>query len=144
MDNSLEFREQIRILERKLGLLKKATTSMGSNGSSLTLPQCHGLVEIGRANSISLKLLSEILDIDISTTSRTVDTLVRKGFVTRTPSATDRRSVDISLTTKGEDIYKEIEAHNNRFFKDIYDNIPLEEQSNVLHSLDIILAAFNN
>ncbi|MBU4439706.1 MAG: MarR family transcriptional regulator, partial [Firmicutes bacterium] len=79
-----QFREQIRILERKLGLLKK------NNGSYcaevLTLAQCHALVEIGRIETISLKELSVILAIDMSTTSRTVDGLVKKGYVLRIPS----------------------------------------------------------
>lgn len=136
-----QFREQIRILERKLGLLKK------NNGSCcaavLTLAQCHAVVEIGRVKSISLKDLAVILAIDISTTSRTVDGLVKKGYVQRTPSLEDRRSVDISLTESGMVIFETIESNNDTFFADIFDNIPNEEKMNVLHALDVILAAFD-
>ncbi|TYC84503.1 MarR family transcriptional regulator [Acetobacterium wieringae] len=136
-----QFREQIRILERKLGLLKK------NNGSCcaavLTLAQCHAVVEIGRINSISLKDLAVILAIDISTTSRTVDGLVKKGYVQRIPSLEDRRSVDISLTESGMVIFETIESNNDTFFADIFDNIPNEEKMNVLHALDVILAAFD-
>lgn len=136
-----QFREQIRILERKLGLLKK------NNGSCcaavLTLAQCHAVVEIGRVKSISLKDLAVILAIDISTTSRTVDGLVKKGYVQRTPSLEDRRSVDISLTESGMVIFETIESNNDTFFADIFDNIPNDEKMNVLHTLDVILAAFD-
>ena len=114
---SKHFREQIRILERKLGLLKK------NNGSccaaALTLAQCHALVEIGRVKIISLKELSIILAIDMSTTSRTVDGLVKKGYVQRIPSREDRRSVEISLTESGFEIFETIESNNDTFFADI-------------------------
>jgi DNA-binding MarR family transcriptional regulator len=136
-----QFREQIRILERKLGLLKK------NNGSCcvtvLSLAQCHALVEIGRVNSISLKDLAVILAIDISTTSRTVDGLVKKGYVQRIPSLEDRRSVDISLTESGMVIFETIESNNDTFFADIFDNIPNDEKMMVLHALDVMLAAFD-
>jgi len=136
-----QFREQIRILERKLGLLKK------NNGSCcaevLTLAQCHALVEIGRVNTISLKELSVILAIDMSTTSRTVDGLVKKGYVQRIPSLEDRRSVDISLTDSGMVIFETIESNNDTFFADIFNNIPNAEKMMVLHALDVILEAFD-
>jgi len=136
-----QFREQIRILERKLGLLKK------NNGSCcaavLSLAQCHALVEIGRINSISLKDLAVILAIDMSTTSRTVDGLVKKGYVQRIPSLEDRRSVDISLTESGKVIFETIESNNDTFFADIFANIPNDEKMTVLHALDVILAAFD-
>lgn len=136
-----QFREQIRILERKLGLLKK------NNGSCcaevLTLAQCHALVEIGRVETISLKNLSVILAIDMSTTSRTVDGLVKKGYVRRISSLEDRRSVNISLTESGIIIFETIENNNNAFFADIFTNIPNGEKMNVLHALDVILAAFD-
>ena len=138
---SKHFREQIRILERKLGLLKK------NNGSccaaALTLAQCHALVEIGRVKIISLKELSIILAIDMSTTSRTVDGLVKKGYVQRIPSREDRRSVEISLTESGFEIFETIESNNDTFFADIFNNLPIDEKMNVLHALDVMLAAFD-
>ena len=138
---SKHFREQIRILERKLGLLKK------NNGSccaaALTLAQCHALVEIGRVKIISLKELSIILAIDMSTTSRTVDGLVKKGYVQRIPSREDRRSVEISLTESGFEIFETIESNNDTFSADIFNNIPIDEKMNVLHALDVMLAAFD-
>ena len=133
-----QFREQIRILERKLGLLKKSTES----NNELTLTQCHTLVEIGRAHTISLKDLSLILAIDLSTTSRTVANLVKKSYVQRTPSIQDRRSVDITLTSTGQTLFNHIETTNNTFFQEVFENIPLEKRESVLTALEIILEAF--
>lgn len=138
---SKQFREQIRLLERKLGLLSKA-----SNGSfccsKVTLSQCHALVEIGRAKRISLKALAEILSIDTSTTSRTVDALVKKSYVLREQDASDRRGIQIKLTEVGMQLYKDIERKMDNDFYECFQRIPAQEQGNVLHTMNVILEAF--
>ena len=148
MDNktttdSKQFREQIRLLERRLGLLNK-----NNNGSfsccKVTLPQCHALVEIGRAKTISLKKLAKILTLDTSTTSRTVDGLVKKGYVTRIESSLDRRSIDISLTPTGQTLFCDIEHKMDNNFAQIFNCIPNEEKENVLHAMNCIIDAFSH
>ncbi|HEX3075373.1 MAG TPA: MarR family transcriptional regulator [Lachnospiraceae bacterium] len=141
MKEPQQFREDIRILERKLELLRKSSDNCSCK--AVTLPQCHALVEIGRAKNISLKELAAILLIDISTTSRTVDGLVKKNYVERTASAVDRRSIDIRLTDCGYRLFQDIEDEMNYQFDKIFSRIPKDEQANVLRTLDIILGAFS-
>lgn len=135
--NSKNFRELIRILERKLGLLNKQDSCC----LEVTLAQYHALVEIGRAENISLKDLANLIDLDISTMSRTVDSLVKKEFVFRTPSKTDRRSVDIKLTEKGLKLFRDIESNMDNKFKNIFNQISLENQLIVFNGLNIIIEA---
>ncbi|OOM14207.1 MarR family winged helix-turn-helix transcriptional regulator [Clostridium saccharobutylicum] len=135
--NSKNFRELIRILERKLGLLNKQDSCC----LEVTLAQCHALVEIGRAENISLKDLANLIDLDISTMSRTVDSLVKKEFVFRTPSKADRRSVDIKLTEKGLKLFTDIESNMDNKFKNIFNQISLENQLIVFNGLNIIIEA---
>ena len=139
LSSSKLFRENIRLLERKLGLLKKNT---GCCYDDITFTQCHALVEIGRANEIMLKNLATILAIDISTTSRTVDGLVNKNYVERLPSSKDRRSVEISLTEAGEKLFHNIESTMDEYYDDLFSYVPSDEKMNVLHCLDVILDAF--
>ncbi len=135
--DSKNFRELIRILERKLGLLNKQDSCC----LEVTLAQCHALVEIGRAENISLKALANLIDLDISTMSRTVDSLVKKEFVFRTPSETDRRSVDIELTEKGLVLFRDIENKMDDKFNNIFNQISLEDQLTVFNGLNIIIEA---
>lgn len=137
--NSKNFRELIRILERKLGLLNKEDTCC----PEVTLAQCHALVEIGRSEAISLKELANLLGLDVSTMSRTVESLVKKDFVFRSPSKVDRRSIDIQLTDKGLNIFNEIETKMDDEFKNIFEEISIDDQSTVLSGLNIIIEAFN-
>lgn len=135
--NSKNFRELIRILERKLGLLNKQDSCC----SEVTLAQCHALVEIGRAENISLKDLANLINLDISTMSRTVESLVKKEFVFRTPSETDRRSIDIKLTEKGLKLFRDIESKMDNKFNNIFDQISLEDQLTAFNGLNIVIEA---
>ena len=137
--NSKNFREQIRLLERKLGLLNKGDTCC----SEISLAQCHALVEIGRSKSISLKELSNILGLDISTMSRTVDGLVKKDFVLRSPSRIDRRSINIELTENGLIIFENIEYKMENQFKKVFEKISCEDQFAALNGLNIIIDALS-
>lgn len=139
--DSKQFREKIRIIERKLELLKKYDDSFSSQ--ELTLVQCDTLIEIGRAKSISLKDLSIRLNLDMSTTSRNVDSLVKKNYVQRVPSEIDRRSINIFLTDNGKNLFDDMENKMDIYFAHIFSYIPEQEKENVLHSLDLILTALN-
>ena len=49
----------------------------------------------------SQRELAELCDVDPSAICRTLDSLERDGFLTRTPSKTDRRAGLVTLTDKG-------------------------------------------
>ena len=138
---SKEFREKIRVLERSLEMLNQ---SSDTECYSIGLSQCHALVEIGRKGTITLKELASIIILDTSTTSRTVDSLVKKGLVNRTPSEIDRRRIDISLTETGLTLFQKIEHDMDSKFKAIFDKIDSSQQDVVLSSLDLILNALKN
>lgn len=130
-------RENIRQMERKLGILEESEVSC----HGISLAQCHALVEIGRAKSISLIELSELLNLDSSTMSRTVNNLVNNGMAERELDANDRRYVTIRLTENGVVKFQGIEDKMNLYFTNIFEAIPCEKQEQVLDSLKVLLAA---
>lgn len=132
-----ELRELIRMLERKLGVLEMSEVSC----CGVTFAQCHAIVEIGRTGSISLIDLSEALNLDNSTMSRTVNNLVVAGLVERQTDPKDRRYVTIHLTGKGKEVFDTIEGSMQAYFKKIYEGIPEEKRAQVLDSLKILLEA---
>ncbi|WP_167956530.1 MarR family winged helix-turn-helix transcriptional regulator [Anaerosporobacter faecicola] len=131
-----EFREKIRLMERKLGLLNK-----GTGCCAISLSQCHALVEIGHAPKINLRNLAQCLDLDISTMSRCIDSLVKKHLVSRTTSLEDRRCVHLELTEEGFTLFESIENNMNDRFDQIFHRIPDEQRMVVLQGLDTILLA---
>lgn len=134
---ALQLRESIRQMERKLGMLEEGEMSC----CGISLAQCHALVEIGRAGSISLVELSRLLDLDNSTMSRTVNNLVNSGMAVRALDQGDRRYVTIRLTEAGTATFKDIEHNMNSYFEQIFNSIPEEKKEQVLDSLQILLKA---
>jgi DNA-binding MarR family transcriptional regulator len=142
MDNITEvkrLREFIRCMERQLGILEESEVSC----CKVTLAQCHALVEIGRAKTISLIMLSDLLNLDSSTISRTVNNLVNNKLAERELDKNDRRYITIMLTEKGTTIYEEIEESMNLYYMKVYQSIPVEKQEQVLESIQILLEALS-
>lgn len=134
---SMQLREIIRTLERKLGLLENTQLSC----CGITFTQCHALVEIGRAERITLNVLAALLDLEDSTMSRTVNNLVTKGLAARTADERDRRYVAISLTDAGMALFRNIETGMESYFSDIVAKIPEDKRAQVLDSMQILLDA---
>jgi len=134
---SNELRELIRVFERKLGALQEGVHSC----CNITMAQCHALVEIGRSKKISLNELSQLLDLESSTMSRTVQNLVKYGYVQREIDPMDRRYVTISLTEEGKSLFKKIEDDRNLYFEKVYDSVPKNKQQQVLESIQILIDA---
>ena len=138
-DNSKQLRELIRVLERKLGILKDSEFSC----CGITISQCHALVEIGRAKNISLNELAELLNLENSTMSRTVNNLVTNELAKRDIDPLDRRYVTISLTENGHKLFERIEGDMNFYFKRIFERIPEDKKDQVLESMQILLDAID-
>ena len=138
-DDKKQFREKVRILERALGILSDSEMSC----CGVTLAQCHAIVEIGRAKVISLNALSELLNLDNSTMSRTVNNLVIRRMAKRELDAEDRRYVTIALTENGMKVFEGIENGMELYFSSLYEDIPENKRSQVLESLDIIIHAMD-
>lgn len=132
-----QLREAIRQMERKLGILEES----GVSCCGITLAQSYALVEIGRAKSVSLIELSELLNLDNSTMSRTVNNLVNSGLAERELDPRNRRYVIIKLTGNGIKLFESLEESMGLYYLKVLQTIPLEKQEQVLESLQILLDA---
>lgn len=133
MDRVKLFREYTRELEFHLAVLNQSDCCRcGINES-----QCFLIVEIGRKPGISNKELAEIVGLDKSGISRSVEELVRKGYVNREPSMEDRRCVVLSLTESGQARFDRIENDMYLKFKGVLSQMAPENQQQVLEALEI-------
>ena len=133
MNQAKQLRENTRILEFHLGNINKSDCCC----CGVSETQCFVLVEIGRKPNISVKELAEILRLDKSGISRTVEELVRKNYVERKPSEEDRRYVVLNLTPDGKERFERIENDMNQKFKQILDSIPADKRTQVIDALEI-------
>ena len=130
-------RENARLLIRRLGLLEKDNAGC----CCITMPQCHVLVEIGRHKTLSVNDLAQLLNLDKSSVSKTVDKLVTSGLLQRDSSPDDRRYVVLTLSQEGQHAYKDIEARMETHFTKILQAIPAEKHAQVIESLDLFTNA---
>src|SRR6185436_20853149 len=87
--------------------LQMQRTSIACCGGT-TSTQCFILTELGRSGTITLAELGRRLGLDKGWTSRAVDSMARAGLLVKTPSDTDRRTLNISLSPSGEARYAEL------------------------------------
>lgn len=131
------FREIVKICVRKLGLLQKADASC----CGITVAQCHTIVEIDKAGCLSLNELAELLNLDKSTMSRTVDNLVNAGLVERQVDTADRRYMKITLTEKGSQIVEAINNNMQNYYERVLNFVPQEKRALVMEALPYLLMA---
>jgi MarR family 2-MHQ and catechol resistance regulon transcriptional repressor len=77
----------------------------------VSVTQCYALETLVERGPMRLSALAERLFLDKSTTSRVVNTLVRKGYVEERPDATDGRAVLINATRQGQRLCARISSH---------------------------------
>jgi DNA-binding MarR family transcriptional regulator len=133
-------RELVRILVRSLGMLEKSDASC----CGVTITQCHAIVEIGRKGKISLIDLADLLDVDKSTMSRTVNNLVETGLALRDMDTDNRRYIVIQLTEDGQNVFQSIEKSMETYYKDIFSSIPEDKRGQVMESLALLTEAAKN
>lgn len=136
-ENEVVLRELLRLLVRDLGLLQKEDAAC----CGISVTQCHALVEVGRRGQMNLVELSDCLDLDKSTMSRTISSLTESGYVNRTTDNDNRRYVQISLQPEGQAVFKSIEETMNRYYQCIFEAIPEEKRPQVVESLELLLNA---
>ncbi len=133
-------RETMRIIVRRLGILERGEASC----CGITLAQCHVIVELGRAERLSLNELAERLRLDKSTVSRSVDNLVTMGLAVREDDPADRRYVTLALSDDGVKVFADLEKRMENYFADIVDLLPAEKREQVLDSLVLLAEAIKS
>lgn len=76
----------------------------------VSVAQCYALETLVKQGPLRLQSLAQEMFLDKSTASRVVDSLQRKGYVTRVEDATDRRAVQLEPTSEGRKLYQTIRA----------------------------------
>ena len=133
--NRSDLSEIMRVLVRDLGLLERNR----SYYCGITLAQCHAIVEIGRSEEINLNSLAELLNLNKSTMSRTINKLVDQNLVLREVHNENRRYIKIKLTENGDKIFKETEKSMEDYYNNIISFIPLCKKNQVLESLHVLV-----
>ena len=133
------FRQKIRRIERELqSHLKEDDTCCG-----VSMAQCHVIMELGLVDETSISNLADILKLDKSTLSRTVDGLVKTGLVDRTIDEKDRRFMVVKLTEQGTKFYLQIDSSCNDLYQRVFAQIPQNRRDQVIEGVALLADAFS-
>lgn len=136
-DDVLILRETTKILIRSLGILETNKAFC----CDYTYAQCHVLMEVAKACSITIVELADILQINKSAVSRTVDELVKKGDIIRQQDSDDRRYVKITLTQQGQTAVKIMDANSRKQFNLLLEAIPVEKRQTAIEGAQLLSSA---
>jgi len=129
------FRKTLRKLERLTDIQEKNCCG------GVSLPQCHVLLEIEELEQATTGQLSESLNLDKSTLSRTIDGLVITGQLKRLPNPLDRRYIPISLTGQGQATCDAINSVSDDYYGHVLERIPKTKINLILENFDTLVQA---
>ncbi|MHC8380971.1 MarR family winged helix-turn-helix transcriptional regulator [Pseudomonas sp. LB3P14] len=107
----------------------------------VSVTQCYAVETLVKRGALRLQVLAEEMFLDKSTASRVIDTLERKGYVSRVEDEEDRRAVRIQATDAGRELYEKIRADLITEERAMIENLSAEARQGALSLLRQITRA---
>ncbi|ANJ55350.1 MarR family winged helix-turn-helix transcriptional regulator [Pseudomonas silesiensis] len=107
----------------------------------VSVTQCYAVETLVKRGALRLQVLAEEMFLDKSTASRVIDTLERKGYVSRVEDDEDRRAVRIQATDAGRELYEKIRAGLIAEERAMIENLSAEARQGALSLLRQITRA---
>ncbi len=131
-----EFRSSLRQLDRVVNFQSKSCLD------EITTAQCHVLLQIESEHRTTSNELSRLLNLDISTISRTVENLLKAKLIVKKQNVNDKRSFVLRLSKKGSKLCDEINAFADEYFSRVIENIPAKDRTQILKHFSTLVKAF--
>ncbi|GAA3410511.1 MarR family winged helix-turn-helix transcriptional regulator [Paenibacillus hodogayensis] len=103
--------------------------------NDLTAPQTYILQTLASVEQRNCTELAEALDVTLPAVTNLANKLARKGYIERTVSKTDRRSVQLRITEKGREMDRRLAEKYKQLTADLWNDFTEPE-------LDLLLASF--
>ena len=108
----------------------------------LSLPEFRGLVFINRSPGCSLNDVAEHIGLEAPTTSKLVESLVRRGLVSRREDMNDRRRVNLSILPDGQKTIDAAFQHTHQFLTRHLAHLSEGERQSLFAAMETLKAAF--
>ena len=87
-------------------------------------------------DGITISDLSQKLGIDISTMTRNIQRIEKKQLITRAPNLSDKRSIKLSLSSRGERISKSLNEDISENIQKIINKYDSDTSNQIINSLE--------
>lgn len=134
---------ELQELLLRLGRRLLSVDKLDAACCGMTVGQCRILQEIGKHSHISVKQLAENFKLDKSTVSRSVDNLVKEGWVVRRTDTRDRRCLVLNLSQQGEETLLNLTLQISNYYRVVLAAIPALQRDQLMESLELLLKALD-
>jgi DNA-binding MarR family transcriptional regulator len=132
--------EQLIAFIRAFGLHRPEQTPCGQ---PVSVAEAHALMELSRGESLIQNVLAQRLKLEKSTVSRLISIMERKGWITRTPSASDRRALELGLTDAGQRVAIHLAEAREAKFAQLLAALPQVQHQMIRESLRLLVEALD-
>jgi DNA-binding MarR family transcriptional regulator len=94
--------------------------------AGLSVDECYSLCVLHFHKPDCVKILSALLGVRGTRTSKLLQILERKGLIMRAPSAADRRKEEVTLTPGGEHVVESIVTQLNAAWRSLFPSLQAE------------------
>lgn len=101
----------------------------------LSIKEIHTIEAVGMYGSKIMSELAQAMKVTMGTLTTTVDKLIKKGYVERKRSETDRRIVNVTLTKRGKLAYRIHEKFHHDMVKAVVNAFTEEEEEVLVRAL---------
>jgi DNA-binding MarR family transcriptional regulator/GNAT superfamily N-acetyltransferase len=122
-----------RFYTKQIGLLQDRMLS-----SPYSLTEVRVLYEVAHRKKPTASALSEELGLDAGYLSRLLSKLEHQGLLQRERSSTDRRQSFLSLTRKGQTVFRPLESRSNRQVAEMLNRLTSAQQKQMLSAMHTI------
>lgn len=137
-DLILTLRQSVRVIARELGYLESRISHI-----DITMPQLHILLEINKHETLTVAELARILNLNQSSTCRTIAELRKKQWIKTIKLLNDKKQKPVQLTSLGKDKVKQINSYCGSFYEKALMELPKEKQITVVESFDLYANALS-
>ncbi|GMQ60701.1 MarR family winged helix-turn-helix transcriptional regulator [Vallitalea sediminicola] len=130
----LQFKRLVGIIEKDI--IKKISDMDIGN---LTIAEIGIMDAIGLNSEKTIKEIAQQLEVAVSTPTKTMDRLVKKGYIVRKTSDEDRRMVVSTLTEKGHNALIKVTTMRQKKIMEISKKLTTEEIDQLLLILDKLM-----
>jgi DNA-binding MarR family transcriptional regulator len=123
------------VLTASRALVGVSARSLAEVEDAVTLTQFRTMVVLRAQGPARLNRLSDRLQVNASTTLRTVERLIAAGLVDRRENAEDRREVVIELTDRGRRLVDDVTQRRRIAIEDIVRAMPARQRSALVDAL---------
>lgn len=105
----------------------------------LKITQFSVLRSLWYMKSTSQKELEKVLLVDQATLTRSLQPLIRQGYIDRVPDANDRRVMMCSLSSSGKALYKDAEKRWKQAQKSVEEKLGKETMTQLINASEALI-----